>query len=48
MAEEKAKDSDRVMDNCPRIAREASELEYIWNIEGVGKTEIVDDGDIVE
>ena len=42
MGVEEGKESDMVMDSCWRIARETSESVYRWDIEGDGKTEIVD------
>ena len=48
MGREEVKDSDMVMDSCRCIARETSESAYIWDSEGVGKTEIDDDRNSVE
>ena len=42
------KESDAVRDSNWRIARETSESEYSWDSERARKTEIVDDGKIVE
>ena len=39
---------DRVLDSWRRISRETSESAYILDSEGVGKMEIVDDGNSVE
>ena len=39
---------DRLLDSWRRISRETSELAYILDSEGVGKMEIVDDGNSVE
>ena len=48
MGRDEIKDLDMVRDSNRRIARETLELAYSWNIEGAGKTEIVDDGNSVE
>ena len=39
------RDAEPVMDSCQRIAREKSELDYIWDTDGNGKTEIGRIGD---
>ena len=48
MGGDEAEDSDRLMDDCQRTARETPESAYIWDIKGVGMTEIVDDGNSLE
>ena len=45
---EEVKDSDMVRERRRSIARETSELEYSWDIEWDGKTEVVVIGNIVE
>ena len=39
---------DAAREGNRRIARETSELAYIWDSERAGKTEIVNGGNIVE
>ena len=48
MGGDKGKDSDTVTESSWRIARETSESEYSWDSERAGKTEIFDDGFIVD
>ena len=48
MGGEEVKDSDRVWEISWCTARESSESVYIWDSEGVGKTEIVGIGNSVE
>ena len=43
MGGDEDEESDRVMDDCQRIARETPESAYSWDSKGVRKTEIVDD-----
>ena len=48
MGGDEVKDSDMVTDNCRRIAKETSKSLYRWDSKGVGKTEIVVDGNSVD
>ena len=48
MGGEEFKDSDMVINSCWGIARETTESACSCDSEGVGKTEIVDDGNSVE
>ena len=48
MGVEEVNESDMVMERSRRIARETLESAYSWYSKGVGKTEIVNNGNSVE